>query len=160
MQEYDIIAATEKLAACQETILNLGKQVKALASADDGPLFDKVISTTAKSNHHRPQLLDHMREEDHLEPADLSSPKKKNPLIEPPHPLIPTSENTNLSHKSSLRSIVQMSPENNASDKEQGEAMLMFVAKKQDGGAGLLRKLLMQRRRKSSTMLELPMGAQ
>ncbi|XP_074582198.1 filament-like plant protein 7 isoform X2 [Curcuma longa] len=153
--ECDIIAATEKLTACQETILNLGKQLEALASAGDGPLFGKVISTTAKSNH--------MREEDHLEPPDLSSPKKENPSTEPPHLLIPTSENTNLSHKSSLRNIIQMSPENNASDKDQGEAdegMLMFMSKKQDGGASLLRKLLMQRRRKSSTRHELPMGAQ
>ncbi|XP_042417750.1 filament-like plant protein 7 isoform X1 [Zingiber officinale] len=148
--ECGIIAATEKLTACQETILNLGKQLKALASADDGPLFEKAISTTVKSNHHRLQLLDHMREEE-------------NPSTKPPHPLIPASENTNLSHKNSLRSIVEMSPENNASDKDQGEVnegMLMIMAKKQDGGASLLRKLLLQRRRKSSTRLELPMGAQ
>lgn len=146
LQECDIIAATEKLAACQETILNLGKQLKALASADDEPLFSNV-STSPNSNHHRLQLLEHMRKEGHSESGELRS-KKENVSTEPSHP--------------SVSDEVQMSPEN-LSDKHKrdpDEGKLMIVAKKQDAGASLLRKILMQRRRKSSTRLELPMGAQ
>ncbi|KAG6511288.1 hypothetical protein ZIOFF_029347 [Zingiber officinale] len=131
--ECDIIAATEKLAACQETILNLGKQLKALASAEDGPLFSNVSTTTPKSNNHRLQLIDHMSKEGHSESCDPS-----------------------------VSDEVHMSPEN-LSDKHKGdpdERKLMIVAKKQDAGASLLRKILMQRRRKGSTRLELPVGAQ
>ena len=44
MQDWEITAASEKLAECQETILNLGKQLKALAAPKDASLFDKVIA--------------------------------------------------------------------------------------------------------------------
>ncbi|KAL8546325.1 hypothetical protein ACS0TY_006154 [Phlomoides rotata] len=47
--DLEITAASEKLAECQETILNLGKQLKALASPNDAALFDKVITKTANS---------------------------------------------------------------------------------------------------------------
>ncbi|MED6148098.1 hypothetical protein PIB30_050059 [Stylosanthes scabra] len=42
--DWEITAATEKLAECQETILNLGKQLKALASPKDASLFDNVAA--------------------------------------------------------------------------------------------------------------------
>jgi hypothetical protein len=40
----EITAASEKLAECQETILNLGKQLKSLAAPKDASLFDNVIA--------------------------------------------------------------------------------------------------------------------
>ncbi|KAL7135522.1 hypothetical protein ABFS83_11G102700 [Erythranthe nasuta] len=43
--DWEITVASEKLAECQETILNLGKQLKALASPSDAALFEKVINT-------------------------------------------------------------------------------------------------------------------
>lgn len=45
LQDWEITAASEKLAECQETILNLGKQLKALAPPREAALFDKVIAT-------------------------------------------------------------------------------------------------------------------
>ena len=45
LQDWEITAASEKLAECQETILNLGKQLKALASPKDASLFDNAIAT-------------------------------------------------------------------------------------------------------------------
>lgn len=45
LQDWEITAASEKLAECQETILNLGKQLKALAAPREAALFDKVIAT-------------------------------------------------------------------------------------------------------------------
>ncbi|GMH14799.1 hypothetical protein Nepgr_016640 [Nepenthes gracilis] len=47
--EQEISAASEKLARCQETILNLGEQLKALASARDTTLLDKVKSSPTHS---------------------------------------------------------------------------------------------------------------
>ncbi|XP_015065988.1 filament-like plant protein 7 [Solanum pennellii] len=75
--DWEITAASEKLAECQETILNLGKQLKALASPGDAVLFDKVISTTSettsdtmttpkKSFGRRSSLLDKMLAEDEM----------------------------------------------------------------------------------------------
>ncbi|KAL0377691.1 UNVERIFIED_CONTAM: Filament-like plant protein 7 [Sesamum radiatum] len=43
--DWEITAASEKLAECQETILNLRKQLKALATPRDAALFDNVIAT-------------------------------------------------------------------------------------------------------------------
>lgn len=40
----EITAASEKLAECQETILNLGKQLRSLAAPKDASLFDNVIA--------------------------------------------------------------------------------------------------------------------
>ncbi|CAI9282901.1 unnamed protein product [Lactuca saligna] len=78
--EREIIAASEKLAECQETILNLGKQLKALASPTNASVPDKIICNpiyeapppppsppppvTATTNHHRISLLDKMMAED------------------------------------------------------------------------------------------------
>ncbi|CAA7406983.1 unnamed protein product [Spirodela intermedia] len=44
---WEISLASEKLAECQETIMNLGKQLKALAAPRDAVLFDQVIAPTA-----------------------------------------------------------------------------------------------------------------
>ncbi|KAL2333522.1 hypothetical protein Fmac_014735 [Flemingia macrophylla] len=43
--DWEITAASEKLAECQETILNLGKQLKAMAAPKDASLFNNVIAT-------------------------------------------------------------------------------------------------------------------
>ncbi|KAL5187055.1 Filament-like plant protein 7 [Glycine soja] len=48
--DWEITAASEKLAECQETILNLGKQLKAMAAPKDASLFDNVIAAQFKAN--------------------------------------------------------------------------------------------------------------
>ncbi|RVX21084.1 Filament-like plant protein 7 [Vitis vinifera] len=90
----EITAASEKLAECQETILNLGKQLKALASPIEASLVDNVISTpsdtitttatvtttsiaTNKNMSQRSSLLDRMLAEDDAETKDPKSPKTK-----------------------------------------------------------------------------------
>ncbi|XVF17653.1 hypothetical protein REPUB_Repub10bG0141600 [Reevesia pubescens] len=87
----EITAASEKLAECQETILNLGKQLKALASPMEATLFDKVISTPTSTStsttiptparkklvSQRSSLLDQMIAEDNSETNNLESPKAK-----------------------------------------------------------------------------------
>ncbi|CAN0900932.1 Filament-like plant protein 7 [Linum grandiflorum] len=46
----EIAAASDKLAECQETILNLGKQIKALASPKEAVMLDNVIFEPGKPN--------------------------------------------------------------------------------------------------------------
>lgn len=95
MQDWEITAASEKLAECQETILNLGKQLKALAAPKEAALFDKVIAkpmhtasttpTTAttptppkdKIMNQRTSLLDKMLAEDDAASKNLKSPNTK-----------------------------------------------------------------------------------
>lgn len=90
-QEREIIAASEKLAECQETILNLGKQLKALASPTNASVPDKIICNpiyeapppppsppppvTAATNHHRISLLDKMMAEDAAKAIETTKTK-------------------------------------------------------------------------------------
>ncbi|KAK9096983.1 hypothetical protein Sjap_022480 [Stephania japonica] len=83
--DWEIAAASEKLAECQETILNLGKQLKALASPREAALLDKVISVTPSSEttpsnkklrSNGSSLLDQMLA-DSAVAEDLTSPKMK-----------------------------------------------------------------------------------
>ncbi|GMN30242.1 hypothetical protein TIFTF001_002747 [Ficus carica] len=90
--DREITAASEKLAECQETILNLGKQLKALAAPTEAALFDKVIvkpsdsKTTIgtitptlkeKSMSRRASLLDRMLAEDDVATKNVKSPDNK-----------------------------------------------------------------------------------
>lgn len=90
--DREITAASEKLAECQETILNLGKQLKALAAPTEAALFDKVIvkpsdskTTTGtitptlkeKSTSRRASLLDRMLAEDDVATKNVKSPDTK-----------------------------------------------------------------------------------
>ncbi|XP_074574232.1 filament-like plant protein 7 [Curcuma longa] len=133
--DCDIAAASMKLAACQETIVNLGKQLKALASPQDAPLFDKVISSpgTAKSKR-RLQLVDHMRAEDQTKPE---SPNTKEVICtEAPKP---TTTAASENHQSQKEGSVSLKCGTDA-------GMLMVAPKKQKGSwGGFLRKLLLQR---------------
>ncbi|KAI4330271.1 hypothetical protein MLD38_028571 [Melastoma candidum] len=90
---WELAMASEKIAECQETILNLGKQLKALASPKDATLFDKIlpnipeiapsdtedlskaivlVSSNTESIH-RASLLDQMMAEDSLKAINLKA---------------------------------------------------------------------------------------
>ncbi|KAF9675890.1 hypothetical protein SADUNF_Sadunf09G0080400 [Salix dunnii] len=79
---WEIKAASVKLAECQETILNLGKQLKALASPREAALFDEVFTTTGatatatniKNMNRRFSLRDQMIAEDRSKAIILRSP--------------------------------------------------------------------------------------
>ncbi|XP_048128128.1 filament-like plant protein 7 isoform X2 [Rhodamnia argentea] len=95
---WEITSASERLAECQETILNLGKQLKALASPKDAALFDKIVPTPKdadssiatnsiaimirespknKSMARRSSLLDKMLAEDNANATNLKSSDMK-----------------------------------------------------------------------------------
>ncbi|XP_022741559.1 filament-like plant protein 7 [Durio zibethinus] len=141
---WEITAASEKLAECQETILNLGKQLKALASPKEAALFDKVISTPTSTTiptppmkkliSQRSSLLDQMIAEDNAETNNLESSKAK--------------EKGNPS--SSFISNRMIAPLDNAAVKS-----LAIVPSKNQGGS-LWKKLLWRKTKSNSKKTPLP----
>lgn len=98
LQDWEITAASEKLAECQETILNLGKQLKALAAPKDVSLFDNAISaqrptvTNTSSvplkemKKNRSSLFDHMVADDGTKAnvnVTTASERSSNPISVP-----------------------------------------------------------------------------
>lgn len=76
--QLEISTASEKLIECQETILNLGKQLKALASPKDAILFDKVVHASVQSERKpRSQSLNEILAMEDGGFDYLSSPKTK-----------------------------------------------------------------------------------
>ncbi|GMY06074.1 filament-like plant protein 7 [Fagus crenata] len=154
---WEMTTASIKLAECQETILHLGKQLKALASPREAVLFDKVFcnSSTAaptsdnKNMNKRSSLRDQMIAEDDTKAEILKSPKIKETIITAdtqkellnsdsynascaPNGLVHTPE----AYLSSKHEVV-----NNAA------GALAVVPSKKQGGFGLLRKLLLRRKK-------------
>lgn len=145
--DWEMTAASEKLAECQETILNLGKQLKALASPREAALFDKVISTPSdtpkkkKMMSQRSSLLERMLADD----AEASKfPKTKeiicttNGIQKPPAPV---DGNSN----SALGLVL------NGNRQRENEAIVdssAIVPCKKKGSGGLLRMLFWKRKKR------------
>ncbi|XP_002518728.2 filament-like plant protein 7 [Ricinus communis] len=147
----EITAASLKLAECQETILNLGKQLKALATPREAALFDKVFNSTSstttatvnKNLNRRFSLRDQMKAEDSAKAIILKSPTKD-------------SENpSNNSNAQGTPNVLVRTPEAKDDPKQKagntlvGGALAIVPVKKQ-GGVGFLRRLLMRRKKGSS----------
>lgn len=79
--DWEINAASAKLAECQETIFNLGKQLKVLSSRKEASDFDKGVYTPStnesKSKLNQRSSLREMLDEHSGEPINLESPKTK-----------------------------------------------------------------------------------
>lgn len=80
-QDWEINAASAKLAECQETIFNLGKQLKVLSSRKEASDFDKGVYTASTnesmSKVNQRSSLREMLDEHSGEPVNLESPKTK-----------------------------------------------------------------------------------
>ncbi|KAI9127889.1 hypothetical protein K1719_000882 [Acacia pycnantha] len=151
----EITAASSKLAECQETILNLGKQLKALASSSDSALLDNVFLKTSamvnptheKNLFKRSSLRSQMLAEDDTKSGILlSSHTEENKTtggVQEPPPL--QSDNSNVLH------VPNGQEKNLTSDQTDRSnivtAALAVVPAKKQGGYGLLRKLLLRRKR-------------
>ncbi|KAG5623906.1 hypothetical protein H5410_009124 [Solanum commersonii] len=149
--DWEITAASEKLAECQETILNLGKQLKALASPGDAALFDKVISTTSettsgtmttpkKSFGRRSSLLDKMLAED-----EMGSPTTKE--------VIPDAKRNTFSSVDGSVKLPEKSPLTNGSAHSGYETVtgsLPIIPNKKRNVLGLWRKLLRKGKKNSN----------
>ncbi|XP_024978243.1 filament-like plant protein 7 [Cynara cardunculus var. scolymus] len=153
--EREIIAASEKLAECQETILNLGKQLKALASPRNASVPDRVICNPTfvapssspvpnnKTNHQRISLLDKMMAEDAAGAQQPTKPKEITRTITSPAIVMDGNNSKNVKAPQRFLSV------NGIKHQEEEEALVNFLSvvpnKKKKGG--MLRKLLWRRKK-------------
>ncbi|KAE8721761.1 Detected protein of unknown function [Hibiscus syriacus] len=151
IQGREITAASVKLAECQETILNLGKQLKVLASSQDAVLFDKVFSNSSAAAinrrvNKRLSLHDQLLADDGGKATDINSPK----IQEAEDSTLPDSSNCKKLQASGF--LLHKSEVHRGSRRECTNAGVMALAivpsKKQ--GVGLLRRLLFRRRKSYS----------
>ncbi|XP_047310847.1 filament-like plant protein 7 [Impatiens glandulifera] len=129
--DLEITAASEKLAECQETILNLGKQLKDLASPKDLVIFDKFTSNPSESEsisvsqsssmNKKTSLLDKMLAEDKVSVNDLKCSTTQH-VVKQNEP-----ENANGSTKSIVR-----------------------ASERKSGGGGWLKKMFSKKKKRDS----------
>ncbi|WOH13904.1 hypothetical protein DCAR_0933417 [Daucus carota subsp. sativus] len=145
--DSEINAASAKLAECQETIFNLGKQLKALSSRKESSEFEKVVSTPntteSKSKLNQRSSLRDMLDEHSGEPTTLESPKTKE--------IISTSEKKISSTIHYKNQDVLISPKVHfLGGKHEAltpvRTMAIIPSKKQEGSS-LLKKLFLRRKR-------------
>ncbi|XVE93394.1 hypothetical protein REPUB_Repub01dG0188200 [Reevesia pubescens] len=140
---WEITAASVKLAEYQETILNLGKQIKVLASQQDAALFDKVFSnsgaaTTVINNRRvnkRLSLRDRMLADNGANAEVLKSSKIQGNLN------VEEAENSSLP----IHALEKNLGSKNESTNTGVMALAIVPSKKQ--GVGLLRRLLLRRKK-------------
>ncbi|XP_059652906.1 filament-like plant protein 7 [Cornus florida] len=143
---WEIKAASAKLAECQETIVSLGKQLKALSSSKETTVLEKVLSTTSstttnnKTLSQRSSLRDRMLAEDGVGAEYLES-DNCDTFCAPGALLVP--------HEASFGS--------RHGTKTAGIGALAIVPSKKGGGGGFLRKLLLRRKRWSGKRTSSPL---
>ncbi|KAK1433085.1 hypothetical protein QVD17_09991 [Tagetes erecta] len=154
--ELEIIAASEKLAECQETILNLGKQLKALASPKNTSVPERVISnptyesprspsppTPTKTNHQRVSLLDKMMADDAAQGVQSPKPKEITRTITSPAVMDGNANKVKVISPQRFLSV------NGIKQKEDEEALVNFlsIVPSKKKKSGMLRKLLWRRKK-------------
>lgn len=162
IQELEIAAASEKLAECQETILNLGKQLKALTNLKETALLsEKLMSDiTDKSNNRagaqpsqetikpekrltsqRSSLLDQMKAEDH----NTGDSKDQKPQA--------AEKNGKGGNSSVYNETIEALEQILLSDKSKGSDSNCFaiVPQKKSGGVKSLWRKLLGRNKKSKS---------
>ncbi|KAF8660227.1 hypothetical protein HU200_057793 [Digitaria exilis] len=158
--QLEISTASEKLIECRETILNLGKQLKALASPKDAILFDQVLQTAARSDQKpRSQSLSEMLTMEDGGFYDPSSPKTKEIISTEPKVLSERDCSADEGDEgslacSSLHPMPVVQPIKRACRANgtcKGEAdvkvvTLAVVPRKQKGSSSLLKRILTGRR--------------
>ncbi|KAI8027780.1 Filament-like plant protein 7 [Camellia lanceoleosa] len=141
---WEITTASAKLAECQETILHLGKQLKALASPRETSVFNNVSTTataaTAIAINNMKKLSQRSSLRDRMLADDLTSPKTRQ--------IISTIEATKPSFLYSNNFSTLCAPSVPVAPPEVGS--LAIVPSKKRGGVGFLRKLLLRKKRGSS----------
>ncbi|KAI5010267.1 hypothetical protein ZWY2020_012404 [Hordeum vulgare] len=149
--QLEISTASEKLIECQETILSLGKQLKALASPKDA-------TSVRPERKPRSQSLNEMLAVDDGGFDDLSSPKTKEIIcseIRPPHERkfsVDEGGDDSVSYYSHPTPVVPPAKPYDVSGSCKKEAAakavsLAVVPSKQKGNPNLLKRILTGRRR-------------
>ncbi|KAE8719354.1 RING/U-box domain-containing protein isoform 1 [Hibiscus syriacus] len=156
---WEITAASVKLAECQETIMNIGKQLKVLASSQDAALFDRVFSNNGdaaaptaindRKVKKRFSLRDRMLADDGDKGKGSKCPSIQGTLCvdEAASSLLPQSNNFKNTQASDL--LLKTSEADLGSKNESGNVGAMALArvpsKKQ--GVGFLRRLFLRRKK-------------
>lgn len=162
-QSWEITTASAKLAECQETILNLGKQLKALASPREAAILDKMlatppISTGDKKLNKRSSLRDRMLAEDDAKKALVLKPPKLEETTssvvhaQKPPLLLPCSDNAIVIHapNAALRSPEACHGSDCKTSNNNSLGSLAIVPSKKQGAFGLLKRLLFRKKKGSS----------
>ncbi|XP_024932871.3 filament-like plant protein 7 isoform X1 [Ziziphus jujuba] len=160
---WEITTASAKLAECQETILNLGKQLKALASPREAAILDKMlatppISTGDKKLNKRSSLRDRMLAEDDAKKALVLKPPKLEETTssvvhaQKPPLLLPCSDNAIVIHapNAALRSPEACHGSDCKTSNNNSLGSLAIVPSKKQGAFGLLKRLLFRKKKGSS----------
>lgn len=163
--EWEISAASEKLAECQESILHLGKQLQALATSRDAAVSDKFMSTPTKSKsnmlaassttltsekkltNERSSLLDQMQADDDISETDqLESPKTKEMIYAKDYGSYSTSNYTTTA-------------KNNEISVSSSSLAIVPSKKPHTTSGGLFKKLLKRKTKGISKKMPLPFAA-
>lgn len=160
-QGLEITKASVKLAECEETILKLGKQLKALGSAKELSVVDKVLSITDTKNKkfkQRSSLRDQMICEDNTEANNQESPKTKEIISTNEPSVFPASSCNAFSFPDGqvATPTAYVGTKNETRNAKAGA--LVIVPSKKRGGIGLLRKLLLRRKKASSKSTSIYFG--
>ncbi|KAI3894023.1 hypothetical protein MKX03_034916 [Papaver bracteatum] len=172
--DWEITAASEKLAECQATIFNLGKQLKALAPPKDTTLLENATSTTAAAttnnqttmtnknlNNQRPSLLNHiLADDDTGVEDDPNSPMMKEIICttdsrKPPSGSLKDSHTDPNSSSKSIRGYLGSNETNYKRSTEMSLAIIPSKKRGNSGSGGFLRKLL-SRRKTGSRKMSIP----
>ncbi|KAI3878647.1 hypothetical protein MKW92_041507 [Papaver armeniacum] len=172
--DWEITAASEKLAECQATIFNLGKQLKALAPPKDTALLENATSTTSAAttnnkttmtnknlNNQRPSLLNHiLAEDDTGVEDDPNSPMMKEIICttdsrKPPSGSLKDSHIDPNSSSQSIRGYLGSNETNYKRSTEMSLAIIPSKKRGNSGSGGFLRKLL-SRRKTGSRKMSIP----
>ncbi|KAK8568186.1 hypothetical protein V6N12_006745 [Hibiscus sabdariffa] len=157
--DWEITAASVKLAECQETIMNIGKQLKVLASSQDAALFTRVFSNNGEAA--APTVINTRKVKKHFSLRDrmLADNGHKEEMPKSPNiqgtlcvneaasSLLPQSNNRKNTQASGL--LLQTSEADLGSKNGSGNVRVMVLArapsKKQ--GVGFLRWLFLRRKK-------------
>ncbi|XP_028767646.1 filament-like plant protein 7 [Neltuma alba] len=149
---WEITTASSKLAECQGTILNLGKQLKALASSNESALFERImaINPTQKKNLiRRSSLRSQMQAEDETKAGILASPQieenESSKDVEKP-PIFDLSTNSGfLKDLNAMVSEPKKDLTSEQDDRKATKGAKAIVKTKKQGAFEFLRKLLLRK---------------
>ncbi|KAI4326079.1 hypothetical protein MLD38_031428 [Melastoma candidum] len=157
---WEFATASEKLAECQQTILNLGKQLKGLDSSKDATLFNKILPNIPEiapsdtedlskaivlvpsktESIRRASLLDQMMAEDSLKATNLKTSgvsSVENVLENPSKRCLPYGGSKSFKNNDKVGSLA-------------------IVPSKNHGGGRLWRKLLWRKKKTGNKIPSLP----
>ncbi|KAI4326078.1 hypothetical protein MLD38_031428 [Melastoma candidum] len=160
LQSWEFATASEKLAECQQTILNLGKQLKGLDSSKDATLFNKILPNIPEiapsdtedlskaivlvpsktESIRRASLLDQMMAEDSLKATNLKTSgvsSVENVLENPSKRCLPYGGSKSFKNNDKVGSLA-------------------IVPSKNHGGGRLWRKLLWRKKKTGNKIPSLP----